>query len=45
LEVGDVLKQKKTANDAYDCERRTDQTVNAYGAKFQEIEGKLSDHT
>ncbi len=43
--MGDVFKQKKTANDAYDCARRTDETVNAQGAKFQEFEGKLADHT
>jgi hypothetical protein len=45
LKVGDVLTQKKTANDAYDCARRADETVNAQGAKFQELEGKMADHT
>jgi hypothetical protein len=45
LKVGDVLKQKKTGNDAYDCTRRADEIVNAQGAKFQVIEGKLADHT
>jgi hypothetical protein len=45
LKVGDVLKQKKTANDAYDCARRADEVVNAQGAKFQELEGRLANHT
>ncbi len=45
LKVGDVLKQKKTANDAYDCARRVDEIVNAQGDKFQELEGRLVNHT
>ncbi len=43
--MGDVLEQKKTTNDVYDYARRTDEIVNTQVAKFQEFEGKLSDHT
>ncbi len=35
----------ETANDVYDCASRADEIVNAQGAKFQELEGKLADHT
>ncbi len=45
LKVGDVLKQQKTANGVYDYACRADEIVNAQGTKFQEIEGKLTDHT
>jgi hypothetical protein len=45
LKVGDVFQQKQAANAAYDLARRADEIVNAQGAMFQELEGKLEDHT
>ena len=45
LKVGDVLQQKQAANAAYDLARRADEIVNAQGALFQALEGKLENHT
>ncbi len=41
LKVGDVLKQKKTANDAYDCTRRVDEIVNSQGGQVSRVRGKI----